>query len=92
MVFIVISAFAFLILLIWVFFSPHFSQVARIYHILLIHSSVVVHLDCFYSLTVVNNTVINVCVSVHCILTYIPSDVCPGVILLDHMAVLFLVL
>jgi hypothetical protein len=28
-VFVVISPFAFLILLIWVFFSPHFSQVCQ---------------------------------------------------------------
>jgi hypothetical protein len=54
------------------------------------HSSVLGHLDCFQSLAVVNGAAINMGVKWLChIPVYIPSDICPRVVSLGLMAVLF---
>ena len=59
-------------------------------HIFITHSSVDGYLGYFHSVAIVNNTSMNIGVHVFfCIMTF--SDVCPGVGLLDHMVVLFLV-
>jgi hypothetical protein len=68
------------------------NSVVYKYHILLIHSSVVGHLDYLHSLAIVNNNAVNM--SVRCfyyILTYILLGISLGVALLDLMAVLILV-
>jgi hypothetical protein len=58
-----------------------------VYHIFLIHASVVGHLDCFHSLAILNRwTSIYRCLC--CILIYVPFGRCPGVVSLDHMAIL----
>jgi hypothetical protein len=55
-------------------------------------SAVVGHLDCFLSLAIVTNAAINmVCRCYYYILTYIPSAIYTGVVLLDHMTFLILV-
>jgi hypothetical protein len=46
----------------------------------------------FYSLAIVNNAAVNMDVQcLYYILTYIPSDISPGAVLLDRTVVLFLV-
>jgi hypothetical protein len=58
-----------------------------------IHLSVVGHLGCFHSLAIVNSAAINISVQVSLLYPeyyYIPLDVCPGAVSLDHMAVLCL--
>ena len=61
------------------------------YHIFLIHSSVDGHLHCFYVLAIVNSTVMNIGVHVSFSVKFL-SGYMPGVGLLDHMVVLYLVL
>jgi hypothetical protein len=61
------------------------------YHIFLIHLSVVGHLGCFQSLAVVNSAAVNMGVQVA--LSHPGAHsfwFMPRIVLLDHMAVLFL--
>ena len=62
------------------------------YHIFFIYSSVDGHLSCFQVLAIVNNTAVNIGQHVlFQISVFTFGDVCPGVRLLAHMVVLFLV-
>jgi hypothetical protein len=56
------------------------------YHIFLIHLTVVRHLGCFHSLSIVNSATINMGVQVPLELSRIPLGLSLGVGLLDHMA------
>ena len=68
-----------------------YFPIVYMYHIFFIHSSVNGHLGCFPVLAIVNSAVnIDVHVSFQ-IRVFIFSRICPGVGLLDHVAVLFLV-
>ena len=59
------------------------------YPIFFIHSSVHGHFSCFHVLTTVT---MNIGVYMYIFKLKFPLDICPGVRLLDHMAILFLVL
>ena len=60
------------------------------YHSFLIYSSADGHLGCFHVLAIINSTSMNI--GVHVSLSDLVSSMCmPRVVLLGHMAVLFLV-
>ena len=61
------------------------------YHIFLIHSSVDGQiLGCFYVLAIVTSATMNIGVHVYFSVKFC-LDICPGVGLLDHMVVIYLV-
>ena len=62
-----------------------------IYHVFFIHLSVSGHLGFFHVLAIVNSAAMNIGVNDLFELWFSP-DICPGVGLLDHMVVIFLVL
>ena len=59
--------------------------------IFFIHSSVDDLLACFHFLSIVNHAVMNIGVRVFFFKILFFPDICPGVGLMDHMAILFLV-
>ena len=62
------------------------------YHIFFIHSSVGGYIGCFHILAIVNNAAMNIGVHVSFqISVFISLDIYPGVELLGHMVVLFVV-
>ena len=66
-----------------------------VYHIFFIHSSVDRHLGCFHNLAIVNNAAVNIRMHVSFRISgfflVAGGDIYPGVELLGHMVVLFLV-
>jgi hypothetical protein len=62
-----------------------------IYHNFLILSSVVGHLGCFQSIVIVNSAVMNIGVQVSLLCLVLLLGRCPGVVSLDHIAILSLV-
>jgi hypothetical protein len=62
----------------------------HIYYIFLIRSSVVGRLGCFQSLAIINSAAVNMVVQVALPFPgVLLSDMCQGVVSLDHMVVLF---
>jgi hypothetical protein len=67
-----------------------YNSIVYKYHVFLIHSSVVRHLECFHSLAIMNYAAINMGVQVpYCGLTYIPSGIALEVELMYYTIVLF---
>ena len=61
-----------------------------LYHVFFTHLSVDGHLGCFHVLAIVNSIIMNIWLRVS-FLVIICLNKCPGVGLLDHMLILFLV-
>ena len=71
------------------FFMAEWYTIVYIYHIFLIHSSVVGHLDHLHFFALFNSGSMNI--DVHVFFEWkFCLDICPGVGLLDHMVVLYL--
>ena len=62
----------------------------HIHHIFFIHSSVDGHLGCFHVLAIVNSAATNTGVCIYLFELEFSPDICPGVVLLDRLATLFL--
>ena len=61
-----------------------------VYRIFFIHSSVDGHLGCFHVLSIVSSSAVNI--GCMCLFElWFSPDICPGVGLLDHMVILYLV-
>ena len=71
------------------FFMVEYS-IVYMYHIFFTHSSVDGHLACFLVLAIVNSAAVNIVVYVSFELQFC-LGIFPGVGLLDHMVILFLV-
>ena len=66
-------------------------SIVYIYHIFFIHSSIDGHFGCFHAYAIVNSAAMNI--GVHVLFElWLTLDMCPGMGLLDHMVVLYLVL
>ena len=61
------------------------------YHVFFIHSSVDGHLGCFHVSAIVNSAVVYTGVHASFQKLELSLDMCPGVGLVDHMVVLFLI-
>ena len=69
-------------------FIAEYYFIVHMYHIFFIHSSVDGHLGCFHVLAIVNSAAMNI--GVHLELWF-SLGICPGVGLLGHMVIVFLV-
>ena len=71
-------------------FMAEYYSIDSMHHIFFIHSSVDGPLGCFHLLAIANSVAVNI--GVHVSFQIIVSlDICPGVGLMDHMVVLYLV-